>query len=85
MSVSEQKQLDLIFKGVFVLLGFALTIIFYSLWNNVSELTKITNSLDGRLIKIETKLDDELAARIKEDARRDQEIEQIKKIISAKK
>lgn len=82
MSLTEQKQLDFIYKGVLSLLGVALTVIFYSIWNGQKDLVRITNSLEGRMIKIETKLDDELTARSKDDARRDKTIEELQQAIN---
>lgn len=72
------------FKTALTLLGFTSSVLFYSIWDNTNQLTRMTNSLDGRLIKIETKLDDELAARAKDDARRDKAIEELYQMISQK-
>ena len=72
------------FKTALTLLGFTSSVLFYSIWDNTNQLTRMTNSLDGRLIKIETKLDDELAAMAKDDARRDKAIEELYQMISQK-
>ncbi len=80
-SIPEQKP-DLLLKVLLSLLGFALTVIFYSIWTGQKDLVRITNSLEGRLIKIETKLDDELTARTKDDVRRDKSIEELQQAIN---
>lgn len=82
--MSAPDKTNVMFKTALTLLGFTSMVLFYSIWDNVNTLTRMTNSLDGRLIKIETKLDDELASRAKDDARRDKAIEELYQMISQK-
>ena len=82
--MSAPDKINVMFKTALTLLGFTSSVLFYSIWDNTNQLTRMTNSLDGRLIKIETKLDDELAARAKDDARRDKAIEELYQMISQK-
>ena len=82
--MSNIDKTNLMFKTILSILGFALMVIFYQIWNGLNDVTRITNSLDGRLIKIETKLDDEISNMSKEDARRDKAIEELYQMVNQK-
>ena len=83
MSAPDEKTMGMAFRIVLSILGFCAMVLFYSIWDNTNKLKETTGSLDGRLIKIETKLDDELKARTKEDERRDRAIEELQRIVNS--
>lgn len=83
MSTDQIKQMNAItnmaFKSVLGLCGFACSMLFYSMWNDIGFLKSSAATTDTRLIRIETQLIDQKEAAQKRDKEIDDAIRELKR------